>query len=465
MSSVYLAEHTLMQRRVAIKVLPKHRVEDTSYLARFHREAQAVAALDDRNIVRAYDVDCDEGVHYLVMEYVNGSDLQVIVKENGPLDYPVAADYIRQAARGLAHAHAAGLIHRDVKPANLLVDREGVLKVLDLGLARFSDEDKASLTVAYDETVLGTADYLAPEQALDSHGVDARADIYGLGCSLYFVLTGHPPFPDGTLPQRIMMHQKQPAPDIRKDRPDAPVDMLRICAKMMAKKPEHRFQTADEVARIMTRWLVVHGYEAEKPPDSGSSSSRRLAAAARQAQAMAAARSAHGIQPGGGSQPGRTAQPGGGSRAGRTVQPGGGSRPGRTAQPGGGSRPGRTQPPSPDDTISSSDRSTFKGTRHQAGRSGSGAFRTPARLEAKAPAEAAKLTPLDDPMQVSMEADRLPEFLAESDSPAITRLRAQASPKHAKEGIPVWLWAVIGGVVVLGLILLLVASCNGAEIV
>ena len=124
MSTVYLAEHILMQRRVAIKVLPKSRVDDTSYLARFHREAQAAAALDHRNIVRAYNVDNDGDIHYLVMEYVEGRDLQQIVKQDGPLEPAVAAEYIRQAAEGLAHAHQAGLIHRDIKPANLLVDRK-----------------------------------------------------------------------------------------------------------------------------------------------------------------------------------------------------------------------------------------------------------------------------------------------------------------------------------------------------
>ena len=145
MSQVYLAEHVLMQRRVAIKVLPKARVDDTSYLARFHREAQAAAALDHPNIVRAYDVDNDGDIHYLVMEYVEGRDLQQMVKQDGPMDYASAAEYIRQAAEGLAHAHQSGLIHRDVKPANLLVDRKNVVKVLDLGLARFTDEERASL--------------------------------------------------------------------------------------------------------------------------------------------------------------------------------------------------------------------------------------------------------------------------------------------------------------------------------
>ncbi len=260
MSAVYLAEHVLMHRRVAIKILPKDRVADSSYLARFHREAQAAAALDHRNIVRAYDVDQDNGQHFMVMEYVEGRDLQQIVKQEGPLDYPVAADFIRQAAEGLAHAHQANLIHRDVKPANLLVDRRNVVKLLDLGLARFTDEDRASLTVAYDENVLGTADYLAPEQAIDSHGVDARADIYSLGCTLYFLLTGHPPFAEGTLPQRLMAHQKQQPPSIYNDRPDAPADLVEICMKMMAKRPERRHQSAREAAQSLAQWLTSRGH-------------------------------------------------------------------------------------------------------------------------------------------------------------------------------------------------------------
>ena len=175
------------------------------------------------------------------------------------MEYATAADYIRQAAEGLGHAHANGLIHRDVKPANLLVDQKNVVKVLDLGLARFTDEDRASLTVQYDENVLGTADYLAPEQAIDSHGVDARADIYSLGCAFYFLLTGHPPFPDGTLPQRLMAHQKQQPASIAKERPDAPADLVEICMKMMAKKPADRYQSMNDVAQALRRWLADRG--------------------------------------------------------------------------------------------------------------------------------------------------------------------------------------------------------------
>ncbi len=262
MSSVYLGEHVLMQRRVAIKVLPARRVADTSYLARFHREAQAAAALDHRNIVRAYDVDCDCNTHYLVMEYVDGRDLQHLVAEDGPLPYAAAADYIRQAADGLAHAHQAGLIHRNVKPGNLLLDRRNVIKLLDLGLARFTNEQSGSLTVEFDENVLGTADYLAPEQALNSHAIDARADVYALGCSMYYLLTGHPPFAGGTLAERLLKHQKNQPPSIYLDRSDAPADLVDVCLKMMAKEPEGRFASAAEVVAVLTEWLVTHGHPA-----------------------------------------------------------------------------------------------------------------------------------------------------------------------------------------------------------
>ena len=256
MSSVYLAEHVNMQRRVAIKVLPTNRVHDSSYLARFYREARAAAALDHPNIVHAYDIDNQGDTHYLVMEFVQGQDLQQMVKGQGALPYDTAADYIRQAADGLGHAHKVGLIHRDVKPANLLVDLNGVVKVLDLGLARFSDDKQASLTIAHDENVLGTADYLAPEQAINSHTVDIRADIYSLGCTLYFALTGHPPFPDGTLAQRLMKHQTEEPASIAKERRDVPPELAAICRRMMAKSREKRYQTATDVSQALSLWLA-----------------------------------------------------------------------------------------------------------------------------------------------------------------------------------------------------------------
>src|SRR5262249_4049617 len=163
-----------MRRRVAVKVLPTAKASDPSALERFYREARAVAALDHANIVHAYDIDQDENLHFLVMEYVDGASLQEIIKKTGPLDPLRAAHYIYQAAVGLEHAHAAGLVHRDIKPGNVLVDRCGTVKILDMGLARFFHDEEDILTKKYDENVLGTADYLAPEQALDSHGVDIR---------------------------------------------------------------------------------------------------------------------------------------------------------------------------------------------------------------------------------------------------------------------------------------------------
>ncbi|HET6879292.1 MAG TPA: serine/threonine-protein kinase [Pirellulales bacterium] len=263
MSAVYLAEHIHMHRRVAIKVLPQQRVRDSSYLARFYREARAAASLDHPNIVRAYDVDNQGDTHYLVMEFVQGHDLQKLVKNQGVLPFELAGDYFRQAADGLAHAHKMGLIHRDIKPANLLIDRQGLVKVLDLGLARFADDDQPSLTIAHDENVLGTADYLAPEQAINSHKVDTRVDIYSLGCTLYFALTGHPPFPEGTLPQRLMKHQTTEPTSIAKERRGAPPELIAICQKMMAKSADKRYQTATEVSEALAAWLATSGGSAK----------------------------------------------------------------------------------------------------------------------------------------------------------------------------------------------------------
>lgn len=274
MSSVYLAEHVLMRRRCALKVLPFKRLNDSHYVARFHREAQAVAALDDPNIVRAYDVDVDKDVdknrevHFLVMEYVNGFSLHELVARDGQIDFIKAADYIRQSANGLQHAHDAGLVHRDVKPANLLVDKNGVVKILDLGLARFFSDDEndgESLTEMHDQKVLGTADFLAPEQALDSHSVDTRADIYGLGCTFFYILSGRAPFSDGTLAQRLMSHQVKEPPPLNESRPDAPAELVEIVRKMMAKDPGNRYQTAADVSDVLLDWLQKNAGEGWSP--------------------------------------------------------------------------------------------------------------------------------------------------------------------------------------------------------
>ncbi len=256
MSSVYLAEHVRMGDKRAIKVLPKSRVKDATYLARFQLEAKAIASLNHPNIVLAYDIDNDDDVHYIVMEYVDGIDMQQLVKRDGPLDFSFAAEMTAQAARGLHHAHGKGVIHRDVKPANLLIDQEGRVRLLDMGLALVAADEEQSLTVANNENVLGTADYLAPEQALNSHSVDHRADIYGLGCTLYFLLTGKPPFSDGTLAQRIARHQKEMPKSIRELRKNCPGELEGICVKMIQKDPRYRYQSAEEVASVLERYAA-----------------------------------------------------------------------------------------------------------------------------------------------------------------------------------------------------------------
>jgi serine/threonine protein kinase len=254
MGTVYLAEHKFMKRRVALKVLPRSKASDAAALERFYREAKAVAALDHPNIVRAYDIDQDGDLHYLVMEYVDGASLQEIVKTSGPLDFRHGANYIHQAARGIQHAHAVGLVHRDIKPGNLLVERTGIVKVLDMGLARFFNDEEDILTKKYDENVLGTADYLAPEQALDSHSVDIRADIYSLGCTFYFTLTGRSPFGEGTVAQKLIWHQTRRPKPIKDLRAETPGDLIAIIDRMMHKNPAGRYQLPEEVVQALDGW-------------------------------------------------------------------------------------------------------------------------------------------------------------------------------------------------------------------
>jgi serine/threonine protein kinase len=255
MGSVYLCEHMFMRRLVAVKVLPTAKAEDPASLERFYREARCVAALDHDNLVHAYDIGQDDKLHFLVLEYVDGASLQEIVKTSGPMDPIRAAHYHSQAAVGLQHAfECAALVHRDIKPGNILVDRQGTVKILDMGLARFFNDEDDILTKKYDENVLGTADYLAPEQALDSHNVDIRADIYSLGATFYFCLTGRTLFTEGSVAQKLIWHQtRQPKP-ISSFRSDVPPELLAVIDKMLAKEPAGRYSTPKEVVEALRPW-------------------------------------------------------------------------------------------------------------------------------------------------------------------------------------------------------------------
>ena len=265
MGAVYLCEHKFMKRLVALKVLPVEKLSDPTALMRFYREARAVAALDHPNIVRAYDIDVAEKMHFLVMEYVDGASVQDLVARHGPLDPWRAANYVAQAAHGLHHAHRLGMVHRDIKPGNLLVERTGFVKILDMGLARFFDQTQDNVTERFDNNcILGTADYLAPEQATSSV-VDIRADIYALGGTFYFMLSGQTPFPDGTIAHKLLCHQTQEPKPVSEYRHDVPRELLALLDKMMRKDPAERFQTPEELYEVVSA-LVAPTPNA--PPDS-----------------------------------------------------------------------------------------------------------------------------------------------------------------------------------------------------
>ncbi|MBM4072316.1 MAG: hypothetical protein FJ271_25820 [Planctomycetes bacterium] len=254
MGQVYRARHRQMDRIVAVKVLPRSVVDSPQAVDRFQREMRALARLNHPNIVAAYDADAADGRHFLVMQCVAGKDLSSLVRGHGPLPCRQAMACVIQAARGLDYAHKQGIVHRDIKPGNLIMDVQGTVKVLDLGLARIRRDDHNPRSVSSQLTehgmVMGTVDYMAPEQALDTHAADQRADIYSLGCTLHFLLTGKPPFQGQTLVARMIAHREQAIPSLRQ-RLDVPECLDVVFGRMMAKKPEDRYQTmADLLAEL-----------------------------------------------------------------------------------------------------------------------------------------------------------------------------------------------------------------------
>jgi len=297
MGRVFFAEHTTMNRHVALKIISKQLGRDPASLKQFLTEARAIAALDHPNIVHAYSVDNEGDRYYIVMEFVEGQDLQRMVEAEGPLDCDRAAGYIRQAADGLAHAHGRDMIHCDVKPANLLVNKQDVTKILDMGMARLIGRGKDGGSEK-DERLLGTVDYLAPEQAIESPDLDHRVDVYSLGCTFYFLLTGRPPFPEGTLHERILKHQNQQPEKITKLRKDVPDDLVEVCEKMMAKAPDDRYQSADEVSQALADCHVAEVILEPDEPEAEVEAEVESAVGAAGAQAATATASSAGGMPG-----------------------------------------------------------------------------------------------------------------------------------------------------------------------
>lgn len=271
MGAVFKAQHAALGRIVAVKMMAKNLTKDAGAVARFHREIQAAAALNHPHIVIAYDADFAHGTHFLVMEYVDGEDLDAIVKRRGPLPIAEACEYIRHAALGLQHAHERGMVHRDIKPSNLLLATDAetkapVVKILDMGLARLASETVEAGHLTHTGQVLGTPDYISPEQARDTKSADIRSDIYSLGCALFRLLTGKVPFTGANVMEKLMARALGDAPPVTSLRADVPAALEAVLRKMMVREPVQRYQSPGEVAAALAPFCTAsEGARAAKP--------------------------------------------------------------------------------------------------------------------------------------------------------------------------------------------------------
>jgi len=247
MGRVFRAHDTRLARSVALKILSPEQAADRETVLRFQNEAQSAARLDHDNIARVYYVGEDRGLHYIVFEFIEGVNVRDLVESKGPLPLAEAVSYALQVADALAHATQRNVVHRDIKPSNLLITPAGQAKLIDMGLARLREVDAAAADLTASGVTLGTFDYISPEQARDPRNADVRSDIYSLGCTFFFMLTGRPPFLGGTMLQKLLQHQADQPPELRQFRPELPEDVNRVLQKMLAKDPRHRYASPMEL--------------------------------------------------------------------------------------------------------------------------------------------------------------------------------------------------------------------------
>lgn len=265
MGRVYLATDTALDRNVAIKVLPRQRAKDQATVARFMNEAKSAARLNHEHIAQVYFAGEQAGIPYIVFEYVEGTNIRALVDDYDAFPLPQALNYLIQIAHALSHAAEHGVVHRDVKPSNILITREGRAKLIDMGLARLLDPSVPQDDLTASGVTLGTFDYISPEQARDPRNADIRSDIYSLGCTFFFMLSGRPPFPEGTVLQKLLQHQGDEPPDIRAFQPNVPPEVAVLIQKMMAKDPKLRFQTPTALIEALVNVAKMIGLQPTGP--------------------------------------------------------------------------------------------------------------------------------------------------------------------------------------------------------
>jgi serine/threonine-protein kinase len=255
MGAVFRAWDTDLHRTVAVKVLSLRQADDVESERRFQTEARSAARLDHPNIAGVHYVGEDRGVRYIVFEYIEGTNVRDLVYANGRLDVGSAISIAAQIAAALSHAWERDVVHRDIKPSNILITQDGMAKLVDMGLARLESLENTGHDETATGVTLGTFDYISPEQARNPRDADVRSDIYSLGCTLFFMLTGQPPFPEGTVLQKLLAHQNELSPDVRELRPDVPELLATVIGTMLAKRPEDRFQDPTELAAALTECM------------------------------------------------------------------------------------------------------------------------------------------------------------------------------------------------------------------